>query len=170
MRHDRLLDRRVARLAFSRPVMTNLAFFKTVGLKICENLFSSWPFFPKSLFGIIQNLAFLTNLLLWPVNKITKWLKFVAHFANIFLPLNLEKKDPPFRDDRRQKLDVRSTTLDISAVIASSQVSDGVDFALVLFSPFPSRLFETSIFLTARRDFSPLRFIFGTDWKKCVQK
>ena len=25
--------------------MTNLPFFKTVGLKICDYLFSSWPFF-----------------------------------------------------------------------------------------------------------------------------
>ena len=25
--------------------MTNFSFFKTVGLKICENLLGSWPFF-----------------------------------------------------------------------------------------------------------------------------
>ena len=49
--------------------MRKLAFLKTVGLKICENLLSSCPFlqvffylvfgiFPKSLFSKNQNLAF----------------------------------------------------------------------------------------------------------------
>ena len=35
---------RVARLAFPRPNLSNLAFFLTFGLGIFENLLSNWPF------------------------------------------------------------------------------------------------------------------------------
>ena len=40
---------RVASLAFSRPKLTNLVFFKTVGLETFENLLSSWPFLKSRL-------------------------------------------------------------------------------------------------------------------------